>query len=176
MITKNILLYGAPSSGKSSLGALVFGLLKLKNYNTELIREYAKELVWAGCDMKNATSEEELDIFVNQTKRERLVRGKVEYMVSDSPLLLNAFYSHNEYAKQVALNSLSQNDYHFWLTKDISRHEDAGRSHDQDEAKEVDLQMRKFLTEECGLTLIEVTCPVEDRAEWIINYILSNKK
>jgi energy-coupling factor transporter ATP-binding protein EcfA2 len=174
--TKNVLLYGAPSSGKSSLAALVFGLLKLENQNCELIREYAKDLVWAGQDMKKASPEIELDIFVNQTKRERLVKGKVEYMVSDSPLLLNAFYSHNEYAKDVALKSLSSEDYHFWLTKDEARHENAGRSHDQDEALAVAKQMKEFLTQDCGIKLITVEVPVEQRAAWIVEFLLKDAK
>ena len=169
--TQKILLYGAPSSGKSMTAALVFAHLKLHFENSELVREVAKDLVYEGLDLKHRTDALQLRIFADQMTREELVDGRVDYLVSDSPLLLNAYYSGSEDLKKLAKKHLRGKELHFWLGKDPSHHENAGRVHSLQESKKIDQEMKTYL-EECGIKLIEVTEPIETRGQWITQYVL----
>ena len=86
-------LFGAPSAGKSTGAAYVFSQLKLRNINAELVTEYAKDKVW----------EESVEVFKNQAYifgkqyfRSSRVDGKVDVVVTDSPILLSAYYNNDE--------------------------------------------------------------------------------
>ena len=86
-------LFGAPSAGKSTGAAYVFSQLKLRNINAELVTEYAKDKVW----------EESVEVFKNQAYifgkqyfRISRVDGKVDVVVTDSPILLSAYYNNDE--------------------------------------------------------------------------------
>lgn len=88
--TKVINLFGNPGSGKSTTASFLFTELKKRNYEVEWAFEVAKELVW----------EEDFDLLKNQIfvfaaqmhRIDRLI-GKVDYVVTDSPLLLKVgFY------------------------------------------------------------------------------------
>jgi ABC-type transporter Mla maintaining outer membrane lipid asymmetry ATPase subunit MlaF len=48
MRTYVINFLGGSGLGKSTTAALVFGALKLQRQNCELVREYVKEMAWAG--------------------------------------------------------------------------------------------------------------------------------
>lgn len=86
-------LFGAPSAGKSTGAAYVFSQLKLKGINAELVTEFAKDKVW----------EESVEVFNNQAYifgeqyfRISRCQNKVDVIVTDSPLILSAFYNHND--------------------------------------------------------------------------------
>jgi hypothetical protein len=107
-------------------------------------------------------------------KKEEGING-VDYLVSDSPLLLNAYYSGSELTKQIAIGKLKSTDFHFWLTRSNAPYEKEGRIHDEKESREIEKKMKKYLAN-CGVTLVVVDCPIEERAHWIINYVLSHPK
>jgi tRNA uridine 5-carbamoylmethylation protein Kti12 len=82
-------LFGGPGCGKSTTSAGLFHDMKKKSLNVELVTEYAKELVWS--DSISAMSDQ-LYLLANQNRRlDRLV-GKVDYVITDAPLLLSAYY------------------------------------------------------------------------------------
>src|SRR5690606_22489023 len=91
---KIINFLGSPGAGKSSLSALLFTELKFRNINCELVTEFAKDLVWS---QRKNDFQYQLYIFAKQLYRiERLV-DKVDYIVTDSPLLLSLFYHDGRY-------------------------------------------------------------------------------
>ena len=169
--TRRILCYGAPSSGKSTMSALIFAKLKLKGKNAELVQEFAKTLVWKSIDIKAGGDTLQLEIFLNQMKQEQDLEGRVEYMVSDSPLLLNAYYGKSELTKQIARAKISSDDFHFWLTRTNVKFEAAGRIHDEEESKNIEIEMVKFL-KDSGVNLIIVDADIDKRADWIVDYVL----
>ena len=60
-----------------------------KGINTEYVSEYAKELVWEG---KYDVLENQEHLFAEQAKRLERLRGKVEVIVTDSPILMSHIY------------------------------------------------------------------------------------
>lgn len=83
-------LFGAPGSGKSTGAAYLFYKLKTRGIDAELVTEFAKDKVW----------EEDWEVFNNQAyifgkQSYRLSRcdGKVDVIVTDSPLILSILYN-----------------------------------------------------------------------------------
>ncbi len=91
--TTVINVFGGPGIGKSTTAALIFQCLKEKGKSVEMSPEFIKKWVWNGIQPKF------LDyhyIFANQSKSEYDLFGKVEYIVTDSPVLLSVYYAHPE--------------------------------------------------------------------------------
>ena len=88
-MTYVINLIGSPGSGKSTLAALLFGEMKKLGYSVDLVTEYAKELVW---EERNATFDDELYIFAKQNHRIFRLNEKVDFIVTDAPLLQKLYY------------------------------------------------------------------------------------
>ena len=88
--TKVINIFGAPSSGKSTVRAGLFSLLK-KEYQmaVEEVTEYAKDLVW---DNHINVLKDQIMVFAEQNHRQERLRGQVDYIITDSPILLPILY------------------------------------------------------------------------------------
>lgn len=111
---KVINLFGGPGSGKSTTAALVFAYLKSKHFNVELVREYAKDVVY---ENRLKLLQQQLYITAKQYKRMKdiLDYGQVPLIVTDSPLLLGAYYARKmPYAKSLTdiISHLNSNFEH----------------------------------------------------------------
>lgn len=84
-------LYGPPSAGKSGVAAEVYALLRKRKVSAELVREYAKYLKYAGREAQ--LRNEQLYLLAKQNHSQEVVNGKVDFAVTDSPLLLCSFYA-----------------------------------------------------------------------------------
>lgn len=94
---KNLLvvnMFAGPGAGKSTTAAAVFAKLKRSYYNVELTTEYAKDLVW---EERHKMFGEQDYILAQQNKRLRRLVGKVDIVVTDSPLLLCLSYIPENY-------------------------------------------------------------------------------
>jgi hypothetical protein len=87
--TKVIGFFGGPGSGKSTTAAKLFSEMKERNFDVELVSEFAKDLIWAE---RNKEFGNQLYVGVSQYHRLWNLNGKVEYIITDSPLLLNYTY------------------------------------------------------------------------------------
>ena len=91
---KIINLYGGPGIGKSTTATALFSKMKLKGIKCEYVPEYAKEMVW---DKRSNVLEDQLYLFAKQHRRLNILRDhNLDYVVTDSPLLLSTIYSANE--------------------------------------------------------------------------------
>lgn len=81
-------LIGGPGAGKSTTAAGVFFLLKLLNVRCELVTEFAKELTY---DENWSDLKRQLYVTAEQERRQRRLVDKVDFIVTDSPLLLGVF-------------------------------------------------------------------------------------
>lgn len=112
METKVINLFGNPGSGKSTTASYLFSELKAKGYEVELVVDVAKDLVWDN-DLYRLSNQ--LLVFSNQLQKLDRLIDKVDYAITDSPLLMQiGFYKerHLPAPKQFKKLCIAYNNYY----------------------------------------------------------------
>ena len=147
--TIHVNLWAGPSTGKSGISGKLFGKLKEHSIDCELVREIAKEYVWDG----SLTKTEQLIITAKQYEKEVEMHGKVDYIISDTSVLMGALYCANEYQKEllhITKHLLKNWDIkHYFLERDLTKeYEENGRSQKLEESIEIDFKIKKFLKEQ----------------------------
>lgn len=138
--------FAGPGAGKSTLSAGLFYELKMNGVNCELVREYAKDKVWEG---SFATLDDQVYVFGKQLHRTNVVADKVDVIITDSPVLLSLYYAKNISAEFKALILSTFNDFNN-VNYFINRRKaycPLGRMQTEDEAKEIDVVLRRLLLE-----------------------------
>lgn len=138
-------LFAGPGAGKSTLAAATFAELKLRGRNVELVTEYAKDLTWEG---RHSTLSNQVYVFGKQLHRMERLRGKVEAVITDSPLILSLIYKPNDYPLSFDQLVLDMNDrfenVNFFVER-CKAYNPAGRNQTESEAKQIDGEVRDFL-------------------------------
>jgi adenylate kinase family enzyme len=144
-------LFGAPGSGKSTLAADLFSEMKKHDYQVEMVREWVKLWAWEGKEMNYA---DQVIVFGNQVHEETSLYGKVDVIITDSPLILSAFYedaNHKstnllEAAKKIMhLAKFDQVTYWNLLVKRDWAYQTKGRWQNEAESNELHKKMIQFL-------------------------------
>lgn len=92
---KVINLFGAAGSGKSTNAAGLTYELKAEGLRVELINEYAKELCLIGAPHLLGN---QINVFSEQYSKMKWLSHELDFIVTDSPLLLSKFYGEtNDY-------------------------------------------------------------------------------
>lgn len=140
-------LWGAPGSGKSTIAAGLFYLLKIARCRVELVGEFAKDLVWERS--ADYLENDQLAIFAEQNHRlVRLIPHGVEIAITDSPLPLSSLFMKNPPSQHVDSLIFDVFDNYENLNFLIRREhafEDFGRIHDEDQAREIDRDLEAFM-------------------------------
>jgi hypothetical protein len=87
--TKIINIHGGPGIGKSTIATGLYSKLKIEKIPCELVTEFAKECTW---EETHKLLENQIHIFSEQFRRQWRLIDKVHYVITDSPLILNAVY------------------------------------------------------------------------------------
>lgn len=128
-------LYGGPGTGKSTNAARLFAMLKDLGIETELVTEYAKDVVW---EETIKLLEDQIWVFANQLRRIKRLQGKVDVVVTDSPLLLSCIYGTDYKLKELVIQEYSEmNNLDVFLTR-VKPYSENGRLQTEDEAKSLD--------------------------------------
>src|ERR1041385_3278977 len=97
--TTIINLYGGPGSGKSTAAAFFYYLMKKDGLSVELVREYVKD--WA-YEKRGIGTYDQIYFLGKQTRRESMLYSKVDWIVTDSPVMMNLYYAQRYCPRQLA--------------------------------------------------------------------------
>jgi hypothetical protein len=93
-MTKVINLFAGPGAGKSTTAAGLFHELKCRDIKCELVTEYAKDMTY---EKRQNILSDQLYILAKQNRRLSRLVGHVDYIITDSPLLLGLAYVPGDY-------------------------------------------------------------------------------
>ena len=148
---------GGPGVGKSTVAADVFVLMKKGGYSVEFVDEYAKEKTY---EREFGKLEDQLYILANQHRKLNRLWGQVEYIVTDSPIILSGYYNLLNLSKDLNTISYKQEvflplvlniwnsyeNYSVLLERDDSLEYQAyGRNQTHEQAKRMDDELTDYL-------------------------------
>ena len=139
-------LFAGPGTGKSTTMAGVFSGLKLKDVNCEMVPEYAKGKVW---EQSHGILNNQIYLFAKQYHSIERVRGKVDVIITDSPILLGLIYDNTgipEFKQLVQAVNKRYRTMNFFLKRN-KKYNPAGRLQTEEEAKELDKKIKAMLDE-----------------------------
>lgn len=150
---KVVNLYGGPGAGKSTIAAGLFAHMKMEGHIVELVTEVARDEINSG----NPHMLKYQDwIFAHQHHRiSRLAERGIEYVITDSPLLLMLIYAEDVWATKSYLRSFKafvldvDDTYHsfnyFVQRQNEFEDKDRGRVHTLNEAIAIDDKILNML-------------------------------
>lgn len=141
-------LFAGPGAGKSTSAAGIFHKLKSNDVDCELINEFAKEKTW---EQNSEALNDQFFISASQHYKQSILNGKVDVVITDSPLLIGLFY-YNEKNKIInrAFNIFieetfkRQNNVNFFIRRK-KKFNPNGRNHNEIESKSIDESIKTFL-------------------------------
>lgn len=141
--------YGGPGAGKSTACMEITAALKKEGYNAEYVQEYAKELVYEkDMEMLDGSPEHQYEILKEQTRRMDRLYDQVDFIVTDSPVMLNTIYNKQltpEYESLVNELQGEYINYSFFMERDASNFEEEGRIHNLTESMAKDNEIKDML-------------------------------
>lgn len=176
--TKIINLYGGPGCGKSTGAAHIFSELKLCGISCELVTEFAKDCVWDNSvDLLN----DQLLVTAQQWHRVDRLLGKVDYIITDSPILIGLAYIAPRSYYSASLSELILNLHRSVKTMDVfikrvKKYSMAGRIQTETEAKEKDSIIKEIFDKHTNLSSQFYIVGDEDGYNAVIDLILFNHK
>jgi nicotinamide riboside kinase len=180
-MTLLINLYGSSSAGKSSLMADLFNSLKGAGETVEMCPEIIKQWAWDGI---RPNRYDQYYLMGQEIKQQSRLLGKVDYVISDSPVLQNSFYNYyingedNLYVPSMDYLRMVNEDGHGVLDCMLYRnkpYETKGRYQTVEESDRIATALTKYLKErEIQYYLIDGKD--HERAEIIMNMLMVIKE
>ena len=126
-------IFGGPSAGKSTTSAGIFYELKRQGIRCELVTEYAKSKVW---EESFKVLEDQIYIFGKQNHKMFTVKGKVDVIITDSPLLLSLYYGKELTSSFKGLVTETHNTYHNmnYFIHNLGAYDTVGRIQTEEES------------------------------------------
>lgn len=145
---KVINLLGGPSSTKSTTAAGVFYELKRRQFSVEYVTEFCKDLIWD--ENYGAVSNDQTYILGEQNHRLARLRGKVEWVVTDTSLLFSMVYANPTLSYYDALLQLTHELYRTYdnvnyFIERPNTFEVTGRAQNLEQSIAVDRQIKELL-------------------------------
>lgn len=143
---KVINLISGPGAGKSTTRAGIFHKMKTAGMNVEEVTEYAKDVTW---DETQVLLADQLFVLANQNRRLTRLQDKVQYAISDSPLLLAINYVNPNYLpkyfKDLTLELWDTYDNINFFINRKKAYNPVGRNQTEAEARKIDEDIKEML-------------------------------
>lgn len=178
--TKVINMFGGSGIGKSTTAAGLYHAMKLEEKNVELVREYVKGWAWAGTKVNTY---DQIYIFGKQARSEYMLYGKVDYIITDSPILLSPVYdlfyngedamtveSSLKFIKKAEKNGVEHINF---LLERQKAFNPEGRYETEEQAKAVDVFVKDFLDKN-NVPYHAISCSDEDRIKVMMEILRNN--
>lgn len=142
--------FAGPGAGKTVSALTLAAELAKKGYVTEYVSEYAKELVWDNnLDLLSGEPDLQLAVLQEQVHRIDRIYGSVDFIVCDSPIMLNPLYlavPDSQY-NDLTFDLFSQyNNFCYFVERDPQRFEQQGRIHDLNSSITKDNEIKELLS------------------------------
>lgn len=142
-----ISLFGPPGCGKSTCAAYCFSKLKMLGVNCELVTEFAKDKVW---EQNNEALSNQIYIFAKQYYRITRCAGKVDVIITDSPLALSPFYNKDpdiDKPLKELVFAISNKYYNInYFLRRVKKYNPIGRLQNETESNEYGIRIKEMLT------------------------------
>lgn len=168
-------MFGGSGIGKSTTAAGLYHQMKLDGHNVELVREYVKGWAWAGTKVNTY---DQVYIFGKQARSEYMLYEKVDYIITDSPILLSPVYdlfyngedamvqdSAFRFIKKAEKNGVQHINFLLDRQKPFNPE---GRYETEEQARAVDIYVKKFLDSN-SVPYHIVSCADEERISFILS-------
>ena len=143
--------FGGPGSGKTTACFYVACELKKRGYVVEYVPEYSKELVWEeNWELLDGSYEHQKQILTEQKRRIDRLIGKVDFVVTDAPILFNIIYlteqdKRDQHIKYLMKLFSDYNNFNFFVQRDEKDFESEGRLQNLEESKQKDQEILNLL-------------------------------
>jgi len=172
--TRVINFYGGPSSGKSTAAAGLFYKMKMLGYSVELTDEFAKECVWEG---NVPMLKDQLWVLAHQHRKILRLKGQVDYVITDSPVLLSPIYRelydgplYSDLIDKMALECYNMYDNINFLLTRPKGFESGGRAQNEEESVNIDKAiLNQFNILDIKYTLLEGEDPATQAYSKLVN-------
>lgn len=171
---RRICLYGGPGAGKSLTATNIRAQLGFKGYDIELVDEVIKDWTYiprvpASCDS--------IFLLASQIEKEDIrLRAGVDFIVSDSPLMLQYFYAkwHDVPLQTPMLQATIEFEklypsINIFVEREDKFYSEVGRYEKLDEAKKIDDAIKEVLSDN-GFDFSSFSCLSQDS---IIDFLLA---
>lgn len=137
-------LYGGPGTGKSTICAQLFSMLKWRGTNCEMALEFAKDKVW---EESFKVLDNQIYIFGKQLHKIHRLNGKVDCIITDAPILMSLIYdeSGSKPFKDLVLEQHKKMNTVDFFLKRHKPFNPAGRVQGEDKAKSLDTKISMML-------------------------------
>jgi RecA/RadA recombinase len=131
-MTKVINFFGEPGSGKTTTALGLSYFAKLEGFNVEYVSEVARELAYTG----RIETVRQYDIMIAQYQRVAALNKKVDFIITDSPLMLSYVYTYDVNVRTITIDRANEFDnVNFLLCREHEYFLDKGRVHDERQAE-----------------------------------------
>jgi hypothetical protein len=172
---RRINLFSGSGAGKSRCAAYIFSELKSRHLKIEYVTEYIKFWTYIPRFPKSFDS---FYVTAKQVYHEdTILRGGMDYVISDSPLLLHYFYTaHHKAPAQLPILDVCkemEREYpslNLFINRIDENFSTVGRYENLEEAKEIDIKVKVLLEAE-GIQYKEFGCDDKDN---MVEYVYEN--
>lgn len=149
-------IFAGPGAGKSMFCMELLAEMKKIGCNKEgfsftceYVSEAAKEYVWTESPLMDGSEKHQLILLGEQLHKLERLNKNVDYIITDSPILLNALYNKEcnyAFEEMIVRVMRTYNTRNYFLKRDLSvPYETAGRLQTLEEAIETDKKLKRLL-------------------------------